>query len=98
MTGDYTHTLSLKNREIAPKGEGTFRILVLGDSLVWSGETTSGRLYTEVMEDALNARTPSERRFEVINAGVPGYTTYQELEFLRLYGLEMKTGRHVPTF
>jgi hypothetical protein len=26
----------------------------------------------------------------VINAGMPGYTTYQELEFLKLYGLEME--------
>lgn len=25
----------------------------------------------------------------MINAGIPGYTTYQELEFLKIYGLEM---------
>jgi hypothetical protein len=30
------------------------------------------------------------KSIEVINAGIPGYTTYQELEFLKVYGLDMK--------
>jgi lysophospholipase L1-like esterase len=88
---DGRNSLGLKNREIAPKATGTTRVLFLGDSLVWSGETSSGRLYTEVIEANLNERGVDDTRgFEVINAGIPGYTTYQELEFLRIYGLGME--------
>ena len=70
---------------MGPKPPGTTRLLFLGDSLIWSGDTSSGELYTEVLERRLNARAlNSPLAFEVINAGIPGYTTYQELEFLKM--------------
>ncbi len=88
---DGRNSLGLRNREIGPKKSGVCRILFIGDSLIWSGESTSGKLFTEVLEDRLNAAySTGKRTFEVINAGVPGYTTYQELEFLKIYGLDMK--------
>lgn len=88
---DGRNSLGLPNREIGPKKPGVFRILFLGDSLTAWGETSSGALWTEVIEDRLNARWGnSQRSFEVINAGVPGYTTYQELEFLKIYGMDMQ--------
>ncbi|MEJ2230757.1 MAG: hypothetical protein P8X46_06220, partial [Nitrospirales bacterium] len=63
---------------MSPKKTGAYRILFLGDSLIWSGETSSGQLYTEVLEDRLNSRFSNrDNFFEVINAGIPGYTTYQ---------------------
>lgn len=85
------NSLGLKNRELAPKKTGAYRILFLGDSLIWSGDTSSGQLYTVVLEDRLNSRYSNRSNFfEVINAGIPGYTTYQELEFLRIYGIDME--------
>jgi lysophospholipase L1-like esterase len=85
------NSLGLRNRELEPKKPGTRRILFLGDSLIWSGETSSGELYTAVLEHRLNSRSGGRNvPVEVINAGVPGYTTYQELEFLKIYGLDMK--------
>lgn len=85
------NSLGLRNRELGPKKLGTKRILFLGDSLIWGGETSSGELYTEVLERRLNARLPNgSDSFEVINAGIPGYTTYQELEFLKIYGVGLK--------
>jgi hypothetical protein len=93
---DGRNSLGLRNREITPKPDTTRRILVLGDSLVWTGETTSGLLYTEVIENALNHT--DDGGFEVVNAGVPGYTTYQELEFLKLYGLAMEPDHVVLCF
>lgn len=85
------NSLGLRNRELGPKKTGTFRILFIGDSLIWSGETSSGELYTAVLERRLNSRFPNDpNSFEIINAGIPGYTTYQELEFLKIYGMDMK--------
>ena len=85
------NSLGLRNREVLPKRAGVSRVLFLGDSLTWSGETSSGELYTEVLEKRLNARSPSARgALEIINAGIPGYTTYQEFEFLKIYGLDME--------
>lgn len=85
------NSLGLRNREVGAKAPQDVRILFLGDSLIWSGETSRGKFYTEVIETRLNqiARRPAIH-VEVINAGVPGYTTYQELEFLKLHGLDMK--------
>jgi lysophospholipase L1-like esterase len=85
------NALGLRNREVEPKKAGAFRILFLGDSLIWSSETTSGELYTEGLEKRLNARSASDSgALEIVNAGIPGYTTYQELEFLKIYGLDME--------
>lgn len=83
------NSLGLKNKEIERKSENQFRILFLGDSLVWNGKTTSGKLYTQVIEENLNKQSEQNYKFEVINAGIPGYTTYQEMEFLKIYGLKM---------
>ena len=88
---DGRNSLGLKNRELGPKKTGTYRILFLGDSLIWTGDTSSGQLYTEVLEHRLNSRFSDRSNFfEIINAGIPGYTTYQELEFLRIYGIDME--------
>jgi lysophospholipase L1-like esterase len=89
--GNGRNSLGLRNREVGPKKNGIYRILVVGDSLVWSGETSSGELYTEVLERRLNSLLATgTASFEVINAGIPGYTTFQELEFLRIYGMKME--------
>ena len=43
-----------------------------------------------MLESNLNALSSKGKQIEVINAGIPGYTTYQELEFLKIYGLDMQ--------
>ena len=85
------NSLGLKNRKITKKKSNQYRILILGDSLIARGETSSGKLFTTIVEENLNKRFGKrEVLFEVINAGIAGYTTYQELEFLRIYGLDME--------
>jgi hypothetical protein len=55
------NSLGLRNREVGPKSSGTVRILFLGDSLIWTGETSSGPLYTEVLERRFNTRFAQAR-------------------------------------
>ena len=93
-----TNSLGLRNRELAAKKPEVFRVLFLGDSLLWIGDTSDGRLHTQVIEENLNRAMPTPHRVEVINAGVPGYTTYQEAEFLKAYGLAMEPDLVVVCF
>jgi lysophospholipase L1-like esterase len=78
--GDGDNSLGFKNREIGDKAPGTCRILFLGDSLLYYGETPSGRTHVQELEARLG------EGYEVINAGVPGYTTHQSIALLDAYG------------
>lgn len=52
---------------------------------------STGELYTAVIERRLNSCSPNgPNPFEIINVGIPGYTTYQELEFLKISGMDMR--------
>jgi hypothetical protein len=60
--------------------DGSFRILVLGDSVAYG----TGNLVSRI--DSLLNRDLKRTRFELINASVPGYTNYQELVYLKKHG------------
>jgi len=88
---NWTDHLGLRNRGLKKKKKNHLRVLFLGDSLVRLGETSSGLLNTKAIEKKLNQRIGHTRKKIVtINAGISGYTTYQELEFLKIYGLPME--------
>lgn len=61
------------------KPEGVFRILMLGDSMTFGPAMNLGQTYPKVLEELLNESAEAGLRFQVINAGVSGYNTYQEL-------------------
>jgi lysophospholipase L1-like esterase len=68
------------NREIEPiKPNGLRHILVLGDSFIFGDGITFEDLITEKMKENLNAEFGN---IEVINAGVGGYNTSDELKQL----------------
>ena len=81
------NTQGLRGPEVAiPKPAGTFRALVLGDSVVEGAQvaedaTMAGRLRTEL------ATLAGGRRVETVNAGVAGFGTGQQLLFLEREGL-----------
>jgi hypothetical protein len=81
------NTQGLRGPEVSiPKPAGTFRALVLGDSVVEGAQvaedaTMAGRLRTEL------AMLAGGRRVETVNAGVAGFGTGQQLLFLEREGL-----------
>jgi lysophospholipase L1-like esterase len=58
------------------------RVLALGDSQTWGFDVEEEVAYPAVLESLLNLATGSARRCEVVNAAVPGYSSYQGLRWL----------------
>jgi lysophospholipase L1-like esterase len=67
------------------KREGTFRILVVGDSVTFGHGTRSDTTYPYLLEQRLREWKP-EIEWQVWNLGVPGYATSQELAYLERVG------------
>jgi hypothetical protein len=72
------------------KPEGTVRILALGDSHTSGYEVRQEYSYPEVLEQMLSARGISS---QVINAGISGFSTAEELVFLENEGI-----KYLPDF
>ncbi|HIE97894.1 MAG TPA: hypothetical protein EYG03_09265 [Planctomycetes bacterium] len=74
----------LRDREYEyDKPDGVRRILVLGDSYVWGYGVADDEVFTEVLETRL-----AGDRWQVINSGVSGWGTDQELLFLTHEGFK----------
>lgn len=63
-----------------PKPPGNYRIFALGGSTTFGyypSTTSDAAAYPAVLERLLNAKAPDSavKRYEVVNAGVPGYST-----------------------
>jgi len=63
-------------------GKRGLRVLCLGDSITFGDKLDEGATYPEVLERLLRERRP-DRDPEVINAGVPGYSSHQGLALWR---------------
>lgn len=71
---------NLRNRPIKdPPGSDARRIMILGDSFTFAISSPSEEMFTVMLENSLN----EQGRYEVINAGVPGYGTAQEMLFMK---------------
>lgn len=78
--------LGLRNREISNLSEKkTKHVIVLGDSFTFGIAVSNEDLFTTHLENILNKNVTKKttHRFEVINAGVPAYSTGQELLMIR---------------
>lgn len=71
------------------KPPDTCRIIVLGDSTTaGNGVSELNNIYTKRLEQLLNKYCKGGKRFEVLNMGVGGYNTMQEVETLKVKGLK----------
>lgn len=73
---------------VVPKPQGTWRVLVLGDSFTFSGKVPLEKTFAAQLETLLAQRDPT-RRYEVWNLGVPGYKSAQQLAALREKGMPL---------
>ena len=68
------------------KPDKTFRIITLGDSFMFGLGVELEDSYPKQLEAMLNKNSPI--KYEVLNFGVPGYNTKQEVEMLNEKGLK----------
>jgi hypothetical protein len=76
-----TNARGLRGPEVGPKAPGEFRIVLLGDSIVFGGQVPEDKRMTEQLE--LLVRQSGRSNVRVVNAGTPGWGTFNEAGFLR---------------
>lgn len=79
---------ALRKWEGEEQGSETLRILVLGDSQAFGFGVGDDETLSSHLEAMLSAASP-ERSIEVINGGIPGYGTADQLAFLEARGREI---------
>jgi lysophospholipase L1-like esterase len=84
----FTNRLGLRGPEIPAKTAGEFRILSLGESTTFAGRLPYDQSYSSLLERGLGLFIGGIVR--VINAGVPGYTLFQGVVYLRERGLALE--------
>jgi hypothetical protein len=67
------------------KSNQTKRVLILGDSFVWGFGVETEQRFTDIVQREIKS---IKNEVEVINAGVSGWSTDQELLWLEKYGLD----------
>ena len=82
------NSLGLRDNEILPKKEDEFRILLLGDSFVQGHGVEAEKTFGKVLEQKLNKK--QDGKYQVINAGVFGYSPLLEYLYLKERGLDLK--------
>ena len=84
------NSLGLRDEEMTvEKPSGTKRVLCLGDSFTFALGVRLEDLYAKQLERRLSTLNAGER-FQVINAGVAGYNTRQELITYLTLGVELE--------
>jgi len=69
-----------------PATDTTYRVLGLGDSVMFGQGVSDGREYLGRLEKNLQRDDPS-RDWQLLNAAVPGYNTAQQVAYLKARGL-----------
>lgn len=73
------------DRDYGPKPPGVFRILVVGDSYTVGDQVPLDSTYPGVLQRRLDEQY-GPGRFEVVNAGFPGYGTVHAARWIRKFG------------
>lgn len=92
-----TNSYGLRDHEFsAVPGSGVVRILCLGDSLTFGDGVAAEDTYAKQLEARLGRE--DKIKYEVINAGVPSYDTWQEVAYFEKWGGKLKPNTVVIGF
>ena len=80
------NALGLRGDEV--RDDGSTRILAIGDSCTWGWNVEQAESYPAILQSLLDQRF-GPGRYEILNAGTPGFTSYQGLTYLRDEGLAL---------
>jgi lysophospholipase L1-like esterase len=93
------NSYGLRDEEFSlEKDKGTYRILVLGDSLTFGVGVENQDSYPEQLEEILNSKMQDRYRYEVVNAGVYGWGTHQEYKYLKRKGFDFDPNLIIVAF
>jgi hypothetical protein len=82
-----TNSRGFRCRDIPiQRAENTFRIVGIGDSVMFGKGVADDEVYLTILERRLQASLP-DVTVEIVNTAVPGYNTVMEVETLRDKGL-----------
>ena len=87
-----------RDREFSvEKPNSTFRIIFLGDSFTFGIGIESNETFPKLLENKLN-EVKNGKSYEVMNFGVPGYNTLDEIQFFKDVGLKYNPNMVVVGF
>jgi hypothetical protein len=72
------------------KSDNVFRIAVLGDSFTFGWGVEEDKIFVSVMRQILQEYAGKSMHVEVMNLGVPGYSTFQQVAAFEEKALEFK--------
>jgi lysophospholipase L1-like esterase len=78
-------------------GTERYRVLAVGDSCTFGFGVDDDKSWPAQLQTLLNAER-TEGFVRVINAGVPGYTSFQGLQYLKDYGLALEPSLVIVSF
>ena len=85
-----TNAIGFRGPELRPeKSPGMVRILAVGDSCTFGSGARTDESYPAQLANALRALRP-DLDVETINAGVPGYSSFQTRRYLEIEGLDLE--------
>ncbi len=88
--------LGLRDRPVLPKADGEYRILALGDSVTFGSGVAQDQIFTVRLEQLLHDRL--QRLVRVINSGVGGYNTVQEVTYFKRDGIKLQPDLVILTY
>ena len=95
--GRMSNSHGLRSREVSLQDvQNRRRVLCLGDSSTFSFGVDFSAAWPNQLQEQLDARSPGE--FEILNAGIPGQTTYQGRQRLKRELLKWRPHVAVITF